>query len=292
MMNNIFWDLIAEGVVCVYLNDILIYTKTLEKHCQITCLILECLCQHQLYLKPEKCKFEQTHIEYLGLIISYRFVEMDLVKIAGVAEWPEPQNKKEVQVFLGFVNFYWRFIQDFLHHACLLFNLTGKDIVWSWGPLEQMAFDTLKHAMTSRPILLFPDSNSPFCVEADSSDFAIGVVLSQQSLEDGKWHPVAFYSKSLNAVEQNYKIHNKEMLAIIQLFEEWWHFLEGAWHKFESNGQMEHVNQELEQYICLFCNEHQDDWDKLLPNAKFQYNNWGHGGSAGTIMSQSGSHDL
>ncbi|KAG5721584.1 hypothetical protein E4T56_gene12887 [Termitomyces sp. T112] len=106
MMNDIFWDLIAEGVVCVHLDNILIYTKTLEEHCWFTCLILEHLHQHQLYLKLEKCKFEQTQIEYLGLIILHRAAEMDLVKVAGVAEWPEPKNKKEVQAFLGFVNFY------------------------------------------------------------------------------------------------------------------------------------------------------------------------------------------
>ncbi|KAG5720918.1 hypothetical protein E4T56_gene402 [Termitomyces sp. T112] len=226
MMNNIFWDLIVEGIVCMYLNDILIYTKTLEEHHQITCLVLERLCQHQLYLKLEKCKIEQTQIEYLGLIISHGTVEMDLVKVAGVAEWLEPWNKKEVQAFLSFANFYHRFIQDFSHHARPLFDLTRKDVTWSWGPPEQMAFDTLKHAMTSRSVLLFPDDNSPFCIEANSSDFATGAVLSQQSLEDGKWHQVAFYSKGLNAVEQNYKIHDKEMLAIIWLFEEWRHFLE------------------------------------------------------------------
>ncbi|KAG5717105.1 hypothetical protein E4T56_gene6930 [Termitomyces sp. T112] len=186
MMNGIFWDLIAEGIVCVYLDDILIYTKMLEEHCWITHLVLECLCQHQLYLKPEKCKFEQTQIKYLGLIISHGAAEMDSVKVAGMVEWPEPKNKKEVQAFLGFTNFYQRFIQDFLHHACPLFDLTGKDMTWSWGPPEQTAFNTLKHAMTSEPILLFPDDNSPFQVEANSSDFATWAVLLQQSLEDEK----------------------------------------------------------------------------------------------------------
>ncbi|KAG5718727.1 hypothetical protein E4T56_gene2678 [Termitomyces sp. T112] len=187
MMNNIFQDLIAEGIVCVYLDNILIYTKMLEEHHQITCLVLET-------------------------------AEMDPVKVAGMAEWLEPKNKKEVQMFLGFANFYQRFIQDFSHHAHPLFDCMGKDVLWSWEPPEQMAFDTLKHAVTSRPVLLFLDDNSPFQVKADSSDFATGAMLPQQSLEDEKWHPVAFYSKSLNVVEWNYKIHDKEMLVIIWSF--------------------------------------------------------------------------
>ena len=93
--------------------------------------------------------------------------------------------------------------------------------------------DALKQAVTSKPVLLFPDDNSPFHVEADSSDFTTRAILSQQSRGDGKWHPVALYSKSLNTVEQNYEIHDKEMLAIIWSFEKWQHFLEGARHKFE-----------------------------------------------------------
>ena len=102
-------------MVCVYLNDILIFTKTQEEHRHIVCLVLEQLHQHQLYLKPEKCEFEQTQVEYLGLVISHGIIshgtaEMDPVKVAGVADWPAPQNKKEVQSFLGFTNFYWRFI--------------------------------------------------------------------------------------------------------------------------------------------------------------------------------------
>jgi hypothetical protein len=106
MMNEIFQDLITKGVVSVYLDDILIFTNSLEEHCQITRLVLDHMCEHKLYLQPEKCKFEQTRIEYLGVIISHNKVEMDLVKIAGVADWLTPSNKKEVQSFIGFVSFY------------------------------------------------------------------------------------------------------------------------------------------------------------------------------------------
>jgi hypothetical protein len=106
MMNKIFQDLIIESVVSVYLNDILIITNSLEEHCQITCMVLDHMCEHKLYLRPGKCKFEKTRIEYLIVIISHDKVEMDPVKIAGVADWPMPSNKKKMQSFSGFINFY------------------------------------------------------------------------------------------------------------------------------------------------------------------------------------------
>ena len=106
MMNDIFCDMIAEGVVWVYLDDILIFTKTLSEHRKITQRVLEHLREYNLCLKPEKCKFEHTRIEYLRVIISEGMVEMDPVKVSRVLEWPEPQNKREVQSFVEFVNFY------------------------------------------------------------------------------------------------------------------------------------------------------------------------------------------
>ena len=101
MMNKIFIDMISEGIVVVYLDDILIFTKTLEEHWEVTRRVLGRLAEHELFLRPEKCEFEKTRIEYLGLIISENHVEMDPVKVAGVAEWPEPTNRREVQSFLG-----------------------------------------------------------------------------------------------------------------------------------------------------------------------------------------------
>jgi hypothetical protein len=124
MMNEIFQDLITEGVISVYLDDILIFTSLLEEHHRITFLVLDRMRDHKLYLWPEKCEFEKTKIEYLDVIISHNKVEMDPVKIAGVADWPMPSNKNEVQSFVGFVNFYRRFIPSFSHHARALFDLT------------------------------------------------------------------------------------------------------------------------------------------------------------------------
>jgi hypothetical protein len=106
IMNVIFQDLITEGIISMYLNDILLFTNSLKEHYWITCLVLDRMHEHKLYLQPEKCEFEKVRIEYLGVIISHNKVEIDLVRIAGVVDWPTPSNKKEVQSFVSFVNFY------------------------------------------------------------------------------------------------------------------------------------------------------------------------------------------
>ena len=136
MMDDIFEELISEGVIVMYLDDILIFTETLEEHRSVTRHVLELMERHKLYLKPEKCEFEKTTVEYLGVIISHNSVAMDPVKIAGVQEWPAPTNKKEVQSFLGFTNFYRRFIKDFSEHTWPLFDLTRNDTKWHWGQIS------------------------------------------------------------------------------------------------------------------------------------------------------------
>ena len=114
----------------VYLDDILIFTETLKEHQRVTRRVMELLRKNNLFLKPEKCKFKKTEVEYLGVIISQNSAKMDPVKVAGVMEWPIPSNRKEVQSFLGFTNFYRRFIKGFSHLARPLFNLTQKDTEW------------------------------------------------------------------------------------------------------------------------------------------------------------------
>ena len=106
MMNDIFQKLIMKEVVVVYLNDILIFTETIEQHCEVTRWVLKLLEENKMFLKPDKCEFENTKVKYLRVVISHNSVEIDLVKVAGVVEWPVPTSKKEVQSFLGFTNFY------------------------------------------------------------------------------------------------------------------------------------------------------------------------------------------
>jgi len=164
------------------------------------------------------------------------------------------------------VNFYRRFIRDFSTKARPLFDLTRSEQVWTWSGKEQAAFEDLKTAVTTAPVLVSPQELDPFQIEADSSDFATGAVLSQQSTMDGKWHPVAFYSKSLSSVEWNYKIHDKEMLAIICMLEEWRHFLEGATHPVEI--WTDHRN--LKYFMMAKkLNRHQARWSLHL--ARFDF---------------------
>jgi len=127
MMNDIFWTLIAEGIVVVYLGDILIFTEMEEEHEQAVQRVLGVLAEHKLFLHPEKCEFHWKRIEYLGLVISENKVEMDPVKVARVRDWPTLENRTDVQAFIGFVNFYRRFIRDFSTIARPLFDLTHSD---------------------------------------------------------------------------------------------------------------------------------------------------------------------
>ena len=161
------------------------------------------------------------------MIISKNHVAMDPHKVLGVLEWPVPTKVKHVQAFLGFANFYRRFIKDFARIVKPLTNLTRKDVNWDWTAECQAAFEALKTAFTTAPILRIPDDAQPFRLSTDASDFAVGAVLSQLDPNDGKYHPVAFHSRALDVHERNYEIYDKELLAIIRALEEYRHYLEG-----------------------------------------------------------------
>src|SRR5260221_2595602 len=214
------------------MDNILVYSCTLSNHQQIVCQVLSTLQKWRLFLKPEKCKFEQKEVEYLGLVILKDHVAMDPTKVCRVMEWPTPTKVKEVQSFLGFVNFYQKFICDFSDVTCPLYALTRKTQQWVWGSPKQKAFDALKKAVTSTPVLTFPSQSSCFRLECDASNFVTGVVLSQAQA-DGMHQPISFMSKGFSDAEHNYQIHDKEMLAIMCTLDEWHHFLEGVTEKFK-----------------------------------------------------------
>jgi hypothetical protein len=176
MMNTLLKDLILAGHVRVYMDDILIFTKDLESHREIVAKVLQILQDNDLYLKPEKCTWEADKVEYLGLIVSEGTVEMDPVKVAAVKEWPTPRSKVEVQTFLGFVNFYRRFLREFGSIAKPLTRLTGKT-PWNWGKEEQKAFEGLRDQVVAAPRLAIPQEGGKFRLETDASNYAKGAVL-------------------------------------------------------------------------------------------------------------------
>jgi hypothetical protein len=169
-------------------------------------------------------------MKYLGMIIGHGKVCMDPTKVSVIVEWPTLKNKKEVQQFLGFANYYWRFIIGFSKVVKPLTSLTGKD-QWHWKPEQQTAFKEIKKWICSEPVLTILVNKAPYRLEADSSNYTSGAVLSQKI--DDKWHPVIYMSKVLNETENNYEIYNKEMLAIMNTLSEWCQYLIGAMEPFE-----------------------------------------------------------
>ncbi len=158
---------------------------------------------------------------------------MDESKVHAVLNWPLPSNIKELQRFLGFANFYRRFIRGFSSIAAPLTNMTKKGLRrLEWTAEVHKAFDQLKHQFTTAPILHHPDPNSPFVVEVDASNIGIGAILSQRQGDPAKLYPCAYYSRKLTPTERNYDVGDRELLAIKSALEEWRHWLEGARHPF------------------------------------------------------------
>ena len=148
MMNHLFRDLINKGKVVVYMDNIMIFTKTLEEHRIIVKEVLQILRDNKLSLKHTKCDFETVETEYLGPIVPEGQIKMDPGKVKGVTDWPVPKNRKELRGFLGFLNFYRRFIEGFASTARPLNALTSKKIPFEWTPTCQEAFDMLKAKIT------------------------------------------------------------------------------------------------------------------------------------------------
>ena len=208
------------------MDDILIYSKHLQKHRKVVQEVLNRLEHYGLYLKPKKCKFEPDSMEYLGMIIHPGDMQMDPSKVAAVKDWPTPKMLKDVRAFIGFVNFYRRFIMDFSTMACPLHDLTKKDVPWHWSQEQQEAFNAIKKQFCEELILKVYDPDLPTCVECDASGFATGGILSQKH-EDSLWHPVAYHSQSMSKEGHNYEIYDREMLGLICALEDWRHFLQG-----------------------------------------------------------------
>ena len=229
MMNDLLRDLVVEEKVVVFIDDVMIVIETEKGHNEIVKEVLRRLEENDLFVKPEKYTWKVREVGFLGVIIREGRVRIKKEKVQGVIEWLVLKSIKDVQKFLRLANYYRRFVKDFAKIARLLHEMMRKENKWNWGERQQKAFEELKKR---EPVLVTPDLDKEMRVEVDASDFVTGGVLSMKC-EDEKWRPVTYISKSLNEAERSYKIHNKEMLAIIWCLETWKHFLEGTKDQFE-----------------------------------------------------------
>jgi len=200
MMNEILRDLINEGKVAAFMDDVLVGTETEKEHDEIVEEILRRLEENDLYIKPEKCVWKVRKIGFLGVVIGPNGIEMEREKVERVLSWPEPKNVKDVRKFLGLANYYRRFIKDFARVARPMNMLTRKDEKWRWEKVQQKAFDELKQVFTTKLVLATLDLDKEFRVEADALNYATGEVLSMKCSDD-RWRLVAFISKSLSDTE-------------------------------------------------------------------------------------------
>src|ERR1700735_4428734 len=218
-MNDIFSDLLDVNIT-VYIDDILIYSDDPTEHKKHVREVLRRLRKHGLYARPDKCHFGVNSVEYLGFILSKEGLKMDQSKIQTIKDWPEPRKVKDVQSFLGFANFYRRFISEYSDIVVPLTRLTRKGTQWNFNDDARKSFEALKSAFTSAPILTHWIPDRPIIVETDASDYALGAILSIET-NSREVHPVAFHSCTFSAPELNYGTHDKELLAIFEAFRVW-----------------------------------------------------------------------
>jgi hypothetical protein len=232
LMNDIFSDM-TDIFVIIYLDDILIFSKSEGEHRRHVRQVLDRLRRARLFAKAEKCEFHRTSVDFLGFTVSPSGVSVDPSRIEAVTSWPTPTRLKALQSFLGFANFYRRFIADFSGIVTPLTRLTRKSVPFVWSEQCQHAFDLLKSAFVSVPVLAHFRPELRVTVETDASDYALAGILSQTD-ESGTLHPVAFHSRALQPAKLNYEIHDKELLAIHDCFRVWHPYLEGAQHRIET----------------------------------------------------------
>ncbi|SPC62525.1 related to Gag-pol polyprotein [Ustilago sp. UG-2017b] len=226
-INDIFRDIIGVYVV-VYLDDFLIFSDTEEAHVKHVTEVLTRLRSNRLFAKLSKCEFHTKIVEFLGYIIKPTGIEMDPEKVRTVKDWPMPESIHDIQRFLGFANFYRRFIAHFARIAKPLTSLvkpTERFKKFELPEEAQQAFHQLIQAFTSAGVLQHFDYHLPTRLETNASDFAIAGVLKQE--HEQRWHPVTYYSSKMSSAERNYEIHDKELLAVVACLTQWRHMLAG-----------------------------------------------------------------
>ncbi len=227
LVNDVLRDMVDQFIY-VYLDDILIFSSSLQEHVQHVRRVLQRLLENGLFVKADKCAFHAQSVPFLGFIVSPEGVRMDPDRVKAVVNWPTPDSRKALLRFLGFANFYRRFIRNFSQLAAPLTALTSTKMTFRWSNAAEAAFTKLRGRFVSAPILWAPDPTRQFVVEVDASEVGVGAVLSQRATSDDKVHPCAFFSHRLSPAERNYDIGNRELLAVKLALEEWRHWLEGS----------------------------------------------------------------
>jgi hypothetical protein len=217
-MNTTLAPLLRKCVV-VFFDDILIYSSTFEEHLKHIKQVLQLLLKDQWQVKLSKCTFAQNQIHYLGHIISDKGIATDPVKVSTIFVWPQPTDVKQLRSFLGLAGYYRRFLKHFAIISKPLTALLKKHTLFVWTVDHDVAFNTLKLALTSAPVLAVPDFSKRFCIETDACKNGVGVVLMQ----DG--HPLAFISKALGSKTQGLSTYEKEYLAILIAIDQWRSYL-------------------------------------------------------------------
>lgn len=215
-----------DHFVLVFLDDILIFSKTMEEHEKHVSEVLGILRKEKLYAKESKCEMFKEEVEFLGHHVGRAGVRMMEDKVTAIQAWPTPTSVGHIRSFLGTAGYYHKFIKDFSALALPLSQLTKADVKFEWGQQQQHAFDAIKQAMSTAPVLILPDPSLPFIVHTDASDYAVGAVLMQ---DQGKGEqPIAFLSKKMLPAETRYPTHEQELLAIIHALNSWRHYLSGS----------------------------------------------------------------
>ena len=211
-------DLVLAGLqwsqCLVYLDDVIVVGKTFDEHLQNLGAVFKRIQEAGLKLKPTKCTFFQEQVHYLGHVISREGVTPDDGKIQKVVSWPVPTSTPEVQRFLGFANYYRRFIWDFSTIAKPLHHLTERRVNFKWNDACQSAFEELRKCLSTPPILAFPDFSREFILDTDASDCGIGGVLSQVD-DNGLERVIAYGSRTLSKPERQYCVTRRELLAVV-----------------------------------------------------------------------------
>ncbi|MBW0515642.1 hypothetical protein O181_055357 [Austropuccinia psidii MF-1] len=211
-VNDIFADFLDIFVV-VYLDDIMVFSSSEEEHVKHVASVLQRLRDNNLFSKASKCVFHASSVEYLGYVVSSDGLKMDSSKVQKILNWSQPKNIKALQSFLGFANFYCRFIKDYSKKITPLTSLLKKDSPYIFNEESLSQFQIIKEAFTTAPILSHFNPSLQTIVETDASDYALGALLSQVN-NSGK-HPIAFDSCKLLPAELNYEINDKELLGIV-----------------------------------------------------------------------------